>query len=380
MITLTESAALAEADDERAGLPSFSGAERLLHCPGALNLARGCGLDTPDTPWRRDGNRGHEVLAGDLDEEEIEDDESLRQAVERCERVNAELAEGLGFKGGDEDGGTFLKEQRFFLHGPNGEPVASGKPDRVYMMGRRAFIPDFKLGRLEVLPPALNSQLVGYAVVLAEEYDLDEVVLAIVPAWRKVPPVAIIDREGLATWRAAFLSALEAAKAPDAPRVAGDWCLYCPARPICPQAHDVVTWATGFSVVDQVDAATEVERFDACKHAQGTIKAYLEYLSARLKADPDAIPGLRRKPDGETFKLPGSVELYDRLKDTFGLDQLLAACAVSINSLASISVGGKPGVKKLTKAGEEAKEKLRARVEDLAKVGVKAGSLERCKV
>lgn len=375
MITLEESTALVEADDEREGLPSFSGADRFLHCPGALNLARGCGLETPDTPWRKAGSLGHDVLAGDVDEEEIEDDESLRQAVERCERVNAELLEGLGFKEGD-----FFKERRFFLHAPNGDRVASGKPDRVYMMGRRAFIPDFKLGRKEVLPPALNSQLVGYAVVLAEEYDLDEAVLAIVPAWRKVPPVAVIDREGLATWRAAFFKALDAAKAPDAPRVAGPWCDYCPARPICPQAHQMVTFARGFSAVDQVDAATEVERFEACKHAQGTIKAYLEYLSARLKADPDAIPGLRRKPDGETFKLRGSAKLYDRLKDTFDLDQILQASSVSINSLASISVGGKPGVTTLTVAGKAVKEKLRARVEDLAKVGVKAGSLERCKV
>lgn len=365
---------LPETDDGRAGLPSMSSIARTLRCPGWWNLSRQVEeIQLPEKSYTKDGTLGHDVLAGEADEEELDGHEDVAFAVDRCRVELDRIKDSLGFMEPDIE----LTEERIFMHDEQGEPVASGKMDKVLIRGGIALIPDYKLGRKEVLPPAANPQLIAYAVLLREEYGIEEAYLAIIPAWKRTPPPAHIDAAGMDSWRQTILDGLRAAQHPNAPRQAGAHCDYCPARAICPQAHAIVAQVSTYSEFDALTPEQELQRYDLCKHAESTIKVYLEYQKARLEADPEAIPGLRLKPGSEQATIKDVLGLYTALAYEVGHDKILSCMKMSLTGLASVCVGGKPNVKMLSKEGKEKKAELLSRFPDQISVTRKKGSIER---
>lgn len=360
--------------DERAGLPSMSSIARTLRCPGWWNLSRQVEeIQLPEKSYTKDGTLGHDVLAGEADEEELDGHEDVAFAVERCRTELDRITDSLGFTQPD----LVLTEERIFMHDEDGEPVASGKMDKVLIKGNIALIPDYKLGRKEVLQPAYNPQLIAYSVLVREEYGIEGSYLAIIPAWRRTPPPAHIDATGMDSWRRTILDGLRESRRPSAPRNAGPHCDYCPARAICPQAHAVVAQVSTYSEFDTLTAEQELQRYDLCKHAESTIKVYLEYQKARLEADPDAIPGLRLKPGSEQVTVKDAAGVYSILTPSLGHDKVMSCAKLSLTGLASVSTGGKSNTKKLSKEGELKKAELKSQLANHISVTTKKGSIER---
>jgi CRISPR/Cas system-associated exonuclease Cas4 (RecB family) len=357
--------------DERCGLPSASEMHRIMACPGSRALSKG--LTTPEKEWTKTGTITHALLAGEIDEEDIEGDASeILIARANCEEKLGRVLVELGFT----DEATRITESnslRLWLHDDAGRPVLSGKYDGVVIEGDQFLVYDFKTGRKDQIPPAANAQLVSYGLLVAEEYGLTNGFLAIIPAWRKTPDVAAIDAEAMETWRNAILDALEEAEKPGAPRNPGPHCDYCAARPICKESWKIVQ---SFGAVSE--PATEADRFDFAKHAQATLKAYLEHLREMLEKDPEAIPGLKLTPGNTVETVKATAEAYDALKGSFTTEQIMeAAGKLSLNSLASLSIGGPARVKALNKAGKEAKAKLKGALGELVSSKQNRPSIER---
>lgn len=352
--------------DERSGMPSASTLARTMACPAWLGRSAALKLaPVEEKTWTTGGTLAHSVLAGEIDDDEIDDDE-IDMAVGICRHKEEMLLVQSGF----EDYETII-EKRMWLLDDAGNRVASAKPDRVHIEKGRFFTSDFKTGRKDALEPALNPQLIIAAVLIAQDYGITDGVLAIVPAWRKTPPVAEIGSEEIAQWRAAILSAVSESQRPGAGAKTGPHCQYCPVRPFCDEAWDIVRQASKLDpssiMQDQPEQITE--NFDIAKHAEGTIKAFLEQIKARLGSEPDAIPGLTIGKGGETKTIPGSLDVFNTLTEKYSTEIVLRAVKWTPTALAKAITPGK---------GQKATQKnLEEEFSDIIVRGTKAGSLER---
>lgn len=353
--------------DPHNGLPSASSMQRTLSCPAWLSRSASAQLEAiSEKSWTASGTRAHAVLSGDDDEESIEDDDEIALAVGICKMREEMALVAAGF----EDPVAYI-EQRIFLEDDHGTHVASGQPDRVYIENGRFFISDYKTGRKDAPAPALNAQLIAYAVLVAQEHGITHGTLAIIPAWRPVPVVAEINEEQIRIWRAAILEAISEARGPSPRAEAGQWCDYCPFRPCCPEAWEIVSQASQFNPKDPSmfeDPQSIIANFRTAKHAEGTIKVFMEQIKARLALLPDSIPGLRIG-EGSTMKtIPGSLSVFERLTGLYSPASVLSAVKWTPASLAKVLAPGKG--QKLAQKGIE---------EELADIIVqkeKAGSLE----
>jgi len=345
----------------------MSSMARTLECPAWIGRAATAQLEAlPEKQWTADGARAHDVLSGDLDEEDVEDSDEVSMAVGICQHKVEMLLVGAGF----EDPVVHI-EQRIFLRDDRGNAVASGKPDRVYIEGTRFFLPDFKTGRKDAPAPAMNPQLIGYAVLVAQEHGLADGVLAIIPAWRQTPPVAEINAEQIAQWRAAILDAIAESNGPSPRAKAGPHCDYCPARPFCAEAWEIVKQATQLSCDTTMfdSPETVLSYFETAKHAEGTIKSFLEQVKARLNSQPDSIPGLVIGKGAQTKTIPGGCENFDRLTALYSPEVVLAAIKWTPAALAKVISPGK-GQKAAQKALEE-------ELASIIEIKPKAGAIER---
>jgi hypothetical protein len=111
------------------------------------------------------------------------------------------------------------------------------------------------------------------------------------------------------------------------------------------------------------------EHFDLAKHADGTIKAFLEQVKARLDADPESVPGLRIGKGSDTKTIPGSQSNWERLTSLYDRALVLAAVKWTPVSLAKSLSPGK-GQKAAQKALEE-------ELADVIQLKPRAGALER---
>jgi hypothetical protein len=143
-----------------------------------------------------------------------------------------------------EDGGDLRIEHRFDLKeiwpglfGTNDACLVSSKILRVY---------DFKGGKGVAVEAEGNTQLLIYATgamrALRRNQPFERVEMVIVQPRcpHRDGPVRrwTIDVTDLWTWTNDLLAALSRTMDPDAPLVAGDHCLFCPARPRCPALRD----------------------------------------------------------------------------------------------------------------------------------------------
>lgn len=134
--------------DDRPDCITASELERVYSCPGFPNLKRA--VKPPRTAGGDDaqmGTRCHSGYAGEP-VEYLNDDEEI--AVARAVKMTDDLTQSLGFNV------LPITERRLFAGS-----TFSGKPDRIYIDGTRAFIPDAKFGRIRVTDTSTNKQMRG---------------------------------------------------------------------------------------------------------------------------------------------------------------------------------------------------------------------------
>lgn len=143
----------------------------------------------------------------------------------------------------------------------------------------------------------INPQLLYYAAGLAHEHGWkhNEVILEITqPRCIEVPPVQSTTVSAIALkdwaendlWEAAHLATLE-----NAPLVAGEWCRFCPAMAICPEAKKVIQEQAETDFMEVASAILEVPSDDEklskilhwAPHIDAWIRACNELALSRMQ-------------------------------------------------------------------------------------------------
>lgn len=232
--------------DERGGLPSASGLQRIIQCEASLPLTEKLrrngtlptDLGSSDSKY---GDRVHSlcetILRGEEPDGEGVDKDELNEAHELVGILKNTIVEHFG---DITDGERYkvLLEERFWLHDENGKKMFSGRFDCIILdtLQPRAFIGDFKTGWNDLDKGAANAQLAGAAVLLHETVGIEEAVVAIIETGAKIV-CETLDLKAIVQWKMKIFKAINNKDADplkcrfDATE---DNCRYCPARLRCP--------------------------------------------------------------------------------------------------------------------------------------------------
>ena len=224
--------------DERRGVPSASGMDRLMNCPASFEMERLAPRDEGNED-AASGTRIHAVLAGFAGIETLSTAE--RETCEMCDKQALEIAEQWA----DHEIVTTIEEQRLGLTAlgsvltvtpeSKAQFVFTGQADLIIIKGDSAAVLDYKTGRGDTPVAQDNPQLAALAVLVWKRYKVSSVRVAIVQPWAGKPTVADYSTNALVLaegWLQESLMRAATATPDDAK--AGDWCKWCKAKAMCP--------------------------------------------------------------------------------------------------------------------------------------------------
>lgn len=255
------------AEDERAGLPSSSGLQRIFECRACLpftNHLRDNDLLPPDhaSVDAEHGTEVHRICAQlALGEKPTGDADDISEASGLWESAQLEILKAFG-KPLDEL--KIVVEERFWHTNLKGARIASGRFDLIAMdpSTRNAVLVDYKTGHGDVPHPISNWQMMHGAVLMAINLEAMDVTAAIVQTGHKTTvtlwtseEIADFDEE-IVTWLGigSRIHYLEAGFQPSEHN-----CKYCPARLHCPRLLSDVTGAVAIA-----QAAPDASQMVAC--------------------------------------------------------------------------------------------------------------------
>lgn len=281
--------------DEREGLPSASGYERLAACPGSWQLERQFSDNGPPDPVAERGNRIHRAFeTGDTSNLSSDELDDYQQGLKHADMLLAQWQRDFNIEAVEE----LPRESRLWLHQPQTlDPLGSGKMDRWYRSRDRALIIDFKTGWAGYVPPSpRNPQMRFYALCVWKELDIPNIRVCIDRAKSRVGSNDYADYtlSDLQYAEQLLLMHLWAAKEPDAPRYPGPHCHFCKGKSGCPQAAavallpSVITHSQGMVALKPELAVGSLTDEDLRKIwcADTLIRKILDAVDARLKTFP----------------------------------------------------------------------------------------------
>ncbi|HVK40313.1 MAG TPA: DUF2800 domain-containing protein [Candidatus Kapabacteria bacterium] len=330
---------------DRKGHPSASGMERLILCSGSWQLERTVEIHEAPSRSALDGSMLHEVLAG------LRPDTGLSErhqfVVRRCHEIVEELERELAFPR-DAEGRRVIVEERFWYYDEDHRELYSGQMDYAAVIGSRGLIVDYKTGTGPVTPTAANWQMRASAVLLAHNFELDEVFVAIVqPLAEQDTSVVRYSREDLRRAEVDILVGLRMANAKDAARTPGDrQCRYCRAKALCPEVRGEVLGLVPASVASAgtlprrqhvtlptLSGQELAELLPKLELAEKVIREIRRQAKDTLERDPTAIEGYRLREGSERRNVRDVEEAYRRLKDILTPEQFAACCNVQLGRL-----------------------------------------------
>lgn len=365
-------------EDERQGLPSASGMQRLFLCPGSWQAERKCPADKES----EDAALGT-ILHAHMDQGTTPEDPEDAEAVDWCREMEKALCEKhLGMKENwmevqtDREVRLFEKDRLF-----------SGKPDMVAIWNRKAFVVDYKFGRLPVAAAECNLQLSALAVLAIDEYEayhVDEVYVCILQPYasRREPAVCRYTRESVEQARVFFRACIEQARDEHAPlKPSEKACRYCRAQSSCPAVSLALVNVTSGDLTaawEQWSPEKRREAYGLAKLARKWAASVESKVKADLKAEVE-IPGLVLAPGKKAFTITDAAAAFQVLNGLFP-DGITAAaftscCKVGITDLDRLV----HGVRKAADAGakvSESKDWLRKTLASCAEVKVSDGSVK----
>lgn len=298
-----------ENPDSRGKWTSASAAQADQLCPGRHLAQRGI-PEPPQTEDAASGTRIHAALAGS--DVELSDDE--REVYINCQKLNNEIFEKLL---GDLTT-TFEchREERLWLEFDGLKH--SGQADVVYVVGQTATIIDYKSGRNEAPESPRNLQLRDLAVLVAVNYGVSKVHVAIIQPWvTMTPEVCTYEVEDLLAAKEALKNRVWVSNCKDPKRIPGEvQCQYCRARATCPEFQAIalpipVSVATPETVKAGI-ATLSGERLGVFLSLVRLAKDTAESeVRSRLNAGTE-VPGWTLKPGRETEKIVNAQEVFAR--------------------------------------------------------------------
>lgn len=244
-------------EDPRAGLPSASKMERVIACPGShlfeKQLAGKFKLngEADNDELAERGTRIHKAReTGSNLELSPEEDELYKAGLRYEEKLVARWKQTFGFRDDEvttEIGGPALRlgegprELRLWLHNHNLEPLGSGQLDTHYIARREyALVCDWKTAFCTNLTGATgNAQLRMQAVLLwLEKPEIKNLRVSFAKPLFEKSKLDYCDytEAELKLSYDSIVLALWWGNQPDAQRVPGRHCRYCPCKEYCPEA------------------------------------------------------------------------------------------------------------------------------------------------
>ena len=361
--------------DERQGLPSASGMQRLFLCPGSWNAERKCPIDEESEDAAM-GTMLHACMEQGTTPEDPEDAE----AVAWCREMEDFLCNKYL---GSTDVSRY-REVRLF---ERGDRLFSGKPDMVAVGTRRALVVDYKFGRLPVAAAECNLQLSALAVLVMDMFEdgaVDEVFVCILQPYasRKEPAVCRYTRESVEKARAFFRACIEQAQDEHAPlKPSEKACRYCRAQSSCPAVKLALVNVTSGDLTaawEEWSPEKRREAYDLAKLAKKWAASVESKVKEDLRAEVE-IPGLVLAPGKKAFTVTDAAAAFQILNGLFPDDitaqAFTACCKVGITNLDKLV----HSVRKAADAGAkvaESKDWLRKTLAGCAEVKVSDGSVK----
>lgn len=288
--------------------------ERYQLCPGSYMAERGLPETTSDDAEA--GNRIHAVLAGETVTPPLTDDEE--RTMEACRRQAGELVRTIV------PAWDLMSKERRHWWGKQW----SGKPDSVAVdfIHSQGLVTDYKTGRGEVASAEGNMQLRALAVLVAEEYKLERVTVAIVQPLAGPPSVCLYAKGDLKVARKEIAGIIDAIHKPDSPRIPSPKaCQYCKAKGTerCPESIAVVESLPMEVSRDGREIVLTPERLAELLEKLPMVEKVIEAIrgkARRMLELGETVPGWTLKPGAERETITDPTAVYNR------------AAAVGVNS------------------------------------------------
>lgn len=319
--------------DERVRMPSASGAGRYDLCRASFLMEQSVPReDDGDTTAADKGTRIHARLAGEAvtlaaDEEAIAE-KALTLESKAISDYFGKIPENI------------IREERFWFRDP--ETLArlwSGKPDVVALQGNRGMILDYKTLWGHHTPAPSNMQLRTLAVLVALEFDLHEVRVALAQP-NKYPGLTIADYgpEDLVRAQSEVAALMDDVKRPGHRRTPHpDACKWCRARGVCPEALATVS-AVSTLPREKNEIALPPEAIALFLERAPMVESIIEAVRGKarrlLEANPNAIPGWHLRPGQKRDKITDISKVFVRFLEKGGnQEQFTAAVSVTKTNL-----------------------------------------------
>ena len=312
-------------------MPSASSTDRFVHCAGSQPLIEEVRKfeearkqEAKESKVAAEGTIIHQALEDDSFDELDMAQKEIAEAIAKM-RVAAEekwkldndlLREGLKFEE--------IREERFWIRDAEFNLLASAKPDYCVICRERdqALIINYKTGYKRSVSANVNWQCRLEALATWFEFPDLKRIRCVIAQHRFGSFETLVDYglEDLQKAMSGFNIAVWQSRQPDAPRVPGRWCFYCPARGYCIEAACYATLTSSKLNEDMVavaplDVAANVWR------RRSLTKSIMEAIDDRLKASSD-----NELLDVGIKKLPGVS--VNKVNDIIGLYTLLAGAGL----------------------------------------------------
>lgn len=313
-----------EITDERKGLPSASNAYRYTNCPGSWAMQKAC-PPLPESEEAASGTLEHAAQSGDVELDELTPEQ--QELVEKREDIaNAFCIQALGVPLAE---CFVVREHRIWFKPDGVTPKFSGKIDLLAYHDGRYLIVDFK--RRKADDAGINLQL-RWLVALVSQRKHESISVAIVSPF--IAGGGSLAHYGKSECRSAYFDAKEISEliqTPNAQRIPGDWCQYCPGKSRCPEAQGT---ATALALVDSnIIPALTGEKLASLLNILPTVyhvaSAIEDEAKHRLTIGHE-VPGYQLKPGRKITTITDIGSVYTRAME-FGItnEQFVSACKVT---------------------------------------------------
>lgn len=338
---------LALVDDSRLGFASASKMPAIFQCDGLLGMEHLVEQQRVKPPeGNRDAAKGtlihKHVETGDVSDLDPADAELVSDIRDTEERLVGDWIASSGHTLSDV---TIYRELRLWVPG-----LFSAQGDTIVINHKNntALVNDNKTGRRPVQPPVRNWQLRSIALAVYKRYGVHPIRTVIVQPYAKEMPYCDYTEEHLKTIEERLTERINFVRHPGLQRKPGDWCKYCQAKHICPEAksslslilrsQDRLKW-------DTLAPETKKQLWIAASMAEDVVEAIKGMVRKELSENPEAIPGLIKHKDQSPRSINNTKEFTLALVDyvfrdvapSEELDQRKARVIVDLLDLMKIS-------------------------------------------
>lgn len=325
--------------DPRRGGTSASSAQADALCPGRHLAQRG--LHNESSEDAEFGRGLHAALAANdpskLTTEQLD-------IYESCIAIESKLVDQLF--GPDRAKAKVFVEQRFWVKVKAKDSEErydhSGQPDKIYRLGPRALIIEWKSLAGDVPVSSENHQLRDQVVLAAGNLMLTEVMAVVIqPLVTHDPAPCLYDKVSIKQAEDEMFERVRRSNDPTSPRIAGETqCKFCSARPIC---KEYALWNASLlpariALPDLPVSQWTIEQRVAFCSGVAAVEKWIEdnreAMKQLLEQDPEAVPGFYLKPGNIREVVTDPEALFARFVELGGtLDQFMACVSITKGKL-----------------------------------------------